>query len=135
MSGTIYEAAMQQMWDIMWMRRNNWPAVQACTDSELRLLWAETEERYNLYCRIADQAEQRRNPPVALVVTEAEPTEEYTWSRTHEGSVDEDSNLDDDAYFDDAAMERLYERADEVAAELESIDNEWKRRPWLEQFK
>ena len=81
MSGTIYEAAMQQMWDIMWMRKNNWPSVQACTDSELRLLWTETEERYNMYCRIADQAEQRRNPPVALVVTEAEPTEEERAAR------------------------------------------------------
>jgi len=134
MSGTIYEETMQQMWDVMWSQRYKLPSPTACTDSELRMLWAETEERYNMYCRIVDQAERSRCTPVGLVVSEKDndETEEYTWSRTTtEGGTDD---YDDTNYFDDAAIDRLYERADEMAAELDSINTEWKRRPWLEQY-
>jgi hypothetical protein len=132
MSGTIYEDTMRHMWDIMWAHRHNWPSVQACSDSELRMLWAETEDRYNLYCRIADQAERSRKSTVGLVVSEMDndETEEYTWSR----STTDSEPYEDTTYFDDDAIDRLYERADEVSVELESIDAEWRRRPWLEQY-
>jgi hypothetical protein len=134
MSGTIYEETIRHMWDIMWAQRHNWPSVQACSDSELRMLWAETEDRYNLYCRIVEQAERTRNPPVDLVVAEKDndETEEYMWCR--DADETDAGPYEDDNHFDDAAINRLYERADEVAAELDSIDFEWRRRPWLQQY-
>lgn len=133
MSGTIYEDTMRHMWDIMWSRRHNWPSVQACSDIELRMLWAETEDRYKLYCRIAEQAELRRKPQVALIVSEQDKyqTEEYIWSTETQSLTDP---CDDDYDDDDAAIDRMYERADEVSAELDLIDVEWRRRPWLEQY-
>jgi hypothetical protein len=70
---------------------------------------------------------------VALIVSEQDKyqTEEYIWSTETQSLTDP---CDDDYDDDDAAIDRMYERADEVSAELDLIDVEWRRRPWLEQY-
>jgi len=142
MSGWIWQSTLDTMIQTIWDRRDNyWPAPIACKDYELQAWWDEAMEKYNMYCRLIEQMEQRQKeaeqPP--SVTVDLSDKDEWSWSTEVPVAVD-DAAVADAAVVDELetnpqlakeALARLYERAEEVEKTLEAIDYEWNRRPWL----
>ena len=124
MSGSFYDIALQNIGSILWLRKHMGPAPRECSDEELEILWADKFERYNLYMSIIDSAEKRRNE-FDRQDQNVQDKDEWAWSQEPSTSLS--------VVFSNADMDRLYERADEMVSELEALDYEWSRRPWLPQ--
>lgn len=110
-----------QMFMTIWKNKDNWPAPTACSDAELQAWWDESMERYQLYSRIIMRETERR----AAASDAATDKDEWAWS------TNPDEGASTSVCFTDKEMERLYERVTEMETELDAIDYEWKRRPWL----
>jgi hypothetical protein len=120
----------QQMFMTIWKNKDNWPAPTACTDAELQAWWDESMDTYNMYWRIITREEKRRDTGSAVYDCAAEcaDKDEWNWSTTTDNT---NMVVSESLCFTDDEMARLYTRVEEIEAELDAIDYEWRRRPWL----